>query len=434
MSWTGPKKAPRMKSEFQLQQNPKHTWEVVQKFGTEGGGMNAGIFKVKLVGDPLDRRFIEKRFDVETILTGWAEKEVVIMNQVKDHEGAVKIYDHFVDMKARKASIFMEFCDMGDLEGVIRGVMQFGPINEHKIWNWFIGLMETLVYLHRGPTPEDDRAVLLYWNHIYHRDIKPANLFLKSDPEKRMIIAKLADFGGADSAHYTFQNKTRATARRNEIYTGGFDAPEYPIYTGATDVWQMALSIACVCVPNVAPQSKQHPTGRAWDQKQPAGRHYSRELNSILSWCLDSDAIRRPRPLDIVKRSKETYSRIKNHLPPDKNPMDVPRQAKASAQAPQPDSSPGPRAATGQRPQIPPHAFSDPEVDRAGRRNNQYGAFVQNQRMPMSPRAVDEVIRNGGGTPHLGLPGGFVPSQGPPWSGSEYFPQSSSGQGGYRRS
>jgi hypothetical protein len=117
--------------------------------------------------------------------------------------------------------------------------------------------------------------------------------------------------------------------------------------------------------------------------------------------------------------------------------MEVVRQAKDSAkgaQAPQPESSPGSRAVEGQRPGIPPHAFSNPMLQKTGHTNDLYGAYVQNQRAPMSPRAVNEVIRIGGGTPQTVLPGGFVPAYGPPGLGRGYFPQYGPGNGGYKKS
>jgi NIMA (never in mitosis gene a)-related kinase len=425
-----------MRSEFKVQNQTRRNWQMVQNLGTEGGGMNAGIFKVKLVGDPYDRYFIEKRFEEDIIGRGWATKEIMLMNQLKDHDGVVKVVDHFVDEHAKKASVFMEFCDVGDLAGVIKGARAAGPVNEHKIWKWLIDLMDTLVYLHRGPKPEDDRSVHLYWNVIYHRDIKPANIFLKTDRQKGEIVAKLADFGASDSAHYSFQTKERHALRETDVYTDGWEPPEHPLYSGATDVWQLALSIASICVPNLSPRSRNNPQGQGWDKNQPAGRNYSRELNEILKWCLDDNANRRPRPLEISKRLKETYSRIKNHLRRDDKPMEVVRQAKDSAkgaQAPQPESSPGLGALEGQRPGIPPHAFSDSALQRTDHTNDRYGAYVQNQRAPMSPRAVNEVIRNGGGTPQPVLPGGFVPAYGPPGLGKGYFPQYGPGNGGYRK-
>ncbi|KAF2031634.1 kinase-like protein [Setomelanomma holmii] len=431
--------APKMKSNFKVQKRPKWTWKVVESFGQSGGGMNGGIFKVQAEGDVYhDRYFIEKRFSMRRVEgeppPEWAAKEIQLMYQLKDHDGVVKIVDHFVDESLTKASVYMEYCELGDLGGVIKGVKESGPVNEHKIWKWFIDLMDTLVYMHRGPNPENNNDVMKHWNIIHHLDIKPQNIFLTKDKDKGEIIVKLADFGGSVSATWNFQTKTRKEVRRSDVQSQGWDAPEAPNCSAATDVWQIALSIACVCVPNMNPRSGLNPNGVPWDKFQPAGRNYSQELNSVLIWCLTDDERQRPGAMEISKRAKEMYSQIKYHLRADDNPMYVATGGSKGAkrpQAPWPGLSLGPRAADRHRPGLQEHTLSDPGVQRRGLGNNQYGPFVQNQQAPMSPRANDEGIRNGGGTPQYGgLPRGFIPGHSPHEFGGGYFGR---GGGWYRR-
>ena len=425
------KSLPKLKDEIQFQTRPRRQWVIVEELGHQNGGGNAGIAKVEAKDDPYDRYFIEKRFKAEHVEWRVPHKEIALLRQLGDHPNILKMFDYFIDEQKKKASVYLEYCDAGDLEAVLIASRQ-DRVPERKIWKWFMGLIDALVYCHRGPDPDDDRKVLLYWNVIWHRDIKPPNIFLKTDRQKGEVVAKLADFGFSESVHMAYESKKKADVSLSEAYTPGFEPPEHPEYTGATDVWQLALCIACVCAGNLNPWSKENPLGKRWDRDQPAGPHYSKELNDILSWCLNDDKTRRPTPMQIAKRLKEMYVRVKTSLPPDPQPMAVPgRQSKQAAQTPN-ASSPGPHGADQrqkQRPNLPAHAFSNPEMEMNGQRGNRYQNLVQDQRSPYSPGTANQIIHEGGGTPYGGLPGGFTPGYGQGY-GSGYGRDGYFGRGG----
>jgi serine/threonine protein kinase len=394
---------PPLRSQFKHQTRPRRQWLIVQEFGKQGGGCNDGIAKVELKDDPIERVYIEKRFLSEHIEMGVAHKEIALLHQLGDWPGVVKMVDHFVDTQRKKASVYLEYCDGRDLESVIiKCAKEHRRIHERKIWDWFISLMDTLVYLHRGPNPENERDVILYWNVVYHCDIKPGNIFLKTDRSKGKVVAKLADFGCSQSEHLAQVTKSRNRVGFASATTPGFEPPEHPKYSGATDVWQLALCIACVCTATINPRSRENRSGQSWSRSQPAGQYYSRELNEILAWCLNDDAKKRPMPMDISRRLKAKFQTVS--LPRDDQPLVVLGSRKDhTSQGSHPASSPGERA-NDKRPGLHPHAFSDPEVDRMEHRGNQYAEFVQNQRFMM---------HGGRGLPPPRLPGGFVHGYGP---------------------
>jgi serine/threonine protein kinase len=426
------KKGFSMRSNFVIQEQPRRQWIVVQEFGKFAGGVNGGIAKVELKDDPIDRYFIEKRFAAKHVPDeNYAEKEISLMYQLQDHENIVKMWDHFLDKKAVRASIYMELCDAGDMQDVINAVYhQNRHVPERTVWKWFIGCMDALVYIHYGPEPDNEVFSRKYWNQIYHRDLKPGNVFLKRDSQKKEIVAKLADFGCSISDQFTKINKDRTLASTTSAHTPGFDPPEHPDFSVATDVWQMALVIVCVCTGLGNPRSKTNKDGVDWDKQQPAGRQYTRELNDVLKWCLTVEQKRRPKSREVLKRLKEKYNKVKDSLPRDERPMDIfwqPRIDKPSSEAQQPASSPEPRAANSQqrfqqhRPGLSGHAFSDPGADRMEHMGNRYPGMIQHQRRPMSPNSIDEIVNGGGGHSQHGfsggygepqLPGGFVPGFG----------------------
>ncbi|CAO2648602.1 Nn.00g078690.m01.CDS01 [Neocucurbitaria sp. VM-36] len=373
---------------------PKLHWETIKSLGSMGGGINAGIAKVRTKDDPLGRVFIEKRFSADHILYKIAHKEMALLYQVGDHPYITTLIDHFVDEMAKKASVYMEFCDRGslmDILSIIRNGQQ--RVNEHKLWRWFIQSMDALVYCHRGHEPDNDRAVM-NWARIYHRDLKPANILLtRTEVEGKMqIVAKLADFGCAQSDEWTVQTKPRSSASQASAGSPGFDQPEFPRFSGSSDVWQLALVFVCMCGLRGSPRSRQNPQGTQWNRDRPAGPGYSNELSSVLKWCLDKDPTTRPEALDVLESLKHAYNEVKTRLPPDNQPLEIfDPLGNQRPYIPHPMPSPGhgpPMFYPGfgqhpGRPGPPRHPWSDPEVGRIGRIPNDYVSFVNGRRSPL---------------------------------------------------
>lgn len=282
--------------------------------------MNAGIFRVKATNDTLGRVFVEKRFGQKEIRSRMAQREIRILHQVGDHPNITKMIDHFLDESACRSSVFLEYCDAGSMLDLVEKVaISPSRVNEHKIWAWFIQATEALLYCHRGPNPKHDSEAMK-WDVVYHRDIKPANILLKR--ESNQIVAKLADFGCATSQSWTWLEKADADASRASIVTIGFDAPEFPTFNSATDIWQLALTMVCVCTGILAPYSRRCPKGQRWDKASPSGAAYSTELNDVLRWCL-TDLGRRPNTAMVLEKLKEKYRSVKDRLPTDAQPLEL---------------------------------------------------------------------------------------------------------------
>lgn len=231
--------------------------------------------------------------------------------------------DHFYDRTVPEGAVYLEYCAVGTMADVATGVVKGAHVNEHKIWAWFSQLSSALGYCHRGPQPQmsDDEIFQSGWSRIYHRDIKPGNILLTM--EDNCVIAKLADFGFATTEDYLALERDAEKAATVPGGTPGFDAPEYPMFGGPSDVWQLGLSILCVCTGIEAPRSKSFPQGQGWNKDRLTGSSYSRELNSILRKCLDKNCQTRILVYPLMAGIENTYNTIRDQLPVDKRPNRV---------------------------------------------------------------------------------------------------------------
>ena len=127
--------------------------------------------------------------------------EVNILNNLQ-HPSIVQYHHHFIEKKALKIYIVMEYCAGGDLQRVVRKcIKQNEQISEEFIWKVFAQIVSGLFYCHRRTDlnpinrGEDDATRAAYSNFegpqkILHRDLKPGNIFLDSNND-----VKLGDFG-----------------------------------------------------------------------------------------------------------------------------------------------------------------------------------------------------------------------------------------------
>lgn len=172
--------------------------------GTKGG-MNGGVFVVRMKNLPT-RLFIEKRFKAEQLEVGKAEIDLIR----KLNHSALTNYSAaaFVDQPNLKmASLYIEFCDRGSLDDLIRAyksrqtIARPPPIPpEAFIWHAFGGLLDALVYLQIGTgllhLKNPSRPAR--WTPMLHRDMKPDNVLLRSRStvgSKKYFYCVLSDFG-----------------------------------------------------------------------------------------------------------------------------------------------------------------------------------------------------------------------------------------------
>lgn len=151
--------------------NRPSCWIRVNDLGTQGGGLNEGIVLVKheQKGHIL---WVEKRLDGKTIEGGIAMHEIEVMERLAEfkHPYIVQIKDWYIDPERKLGSIFMEYCDLGSMDALIKRHIQAGrrPIGEHYIWRWFTQLSQALAFCHFGPDYNDPKEFMA-WNTIFHR-------------------------------------------------------------------------------------------------------------------------------------------------------------------------------------------------------------------------------------------------------------------------
>ncbi|USP80652.1 hypothetical protein yc1106_07926 [Curvularia clavata] len=309
---------------IQYQSRPKQSWRVIEDLGTMNGGLNAGIAKVRC-SNPNARGivFIEKRFGEKELKHKIAHREIQLLHQISDHKNIVTMVDHFLNETYMRAALYLEFCDIGSLDKVVYEVAQGRHINERKVWRWFYQICNAIAYCHCGPDPRmsDDEILQSGWGRIYHRDIKPGNILLTR--EDGQIVAKLADFGCAVSEDYLAQEKNEQRAKRQQVGTKGYDAPEYPYFSGASDVWQLGVTIICVCTGIMWPWSNMNPSGERWDESRPAEIKYSRTLSSIIKLCLVRNPRMRSTAYQVLKALDEESVIMTSKLPKDEFPLQV---------------------------------------------------------------------------------------------------------------
>lgn len=289
-----------------------------------GGGIGVGIGLAQSPNDPEGGTCTEKRFGKEHIEDGFAQKEIAILQHLGYHPYITKMRDHFVDEAEKKAVVYIEHCDMGSLAAVHAKANMGNRVHEHKVWQWFIQIMEALVYCHRGPDPSNERAAK-QWQKIYHLGVQPGNIFLtkaKVNGEMR-IVAKLGNFARARGEQREFTEKARSRANLMADQMQGFDPPDQRLIGKSTDVWQLALTMVCICGLQGAPRSRRHPYGAKWDKDRPAGQVYSSELSSVLKGFLNEDVNRRPGTFDSLKKLKQAYDRVKHKLPADNHRLEI---------------------------------------------------------------------------------------------------------------
>ncbi|KAK0300769.1 hypothetical protein LTS00_001027 [Friedmanniomyces endolithicus] len=277
-------------------------------------GKGAGVNLVRRQSDGV--LYIEKLVPVSTpIQQARAIAEIDALTQLT-LAGAPsyinRMLECFLEPGTAFGSIILEYCEAGTVYNLIqRKTLARQQPKEALIWHTLAGLSKALHFCHTGidvdrfdqPPPQD-------WNTLCHLDLKPVNVFFTRDGGKNGIPRLvLGDFGCAT----TWQDIQDGTAKRTLQLRGtpGWFPPECHAsseggwdgdYGIPTDIWQMGAVAQAICRLIMVPDMSFVMAERA------CGRQYSRELNEVVTICMNPDPLKRPSAAKVageVKRQME---------------------------------------------------------------------------------------------------------------------------------
>ncbi|KAI9644333.1 hypothetical protein NHQ30_007690 [Ciborinia camelliae] len=201
----------------------RHDFEIVHTIddGSGGiggiGGMNGGVHVVRYRGAMKDKLYVEKRFKKDDLQhrrdgkPGLGIVEILITHRVI-HGGLASFIEGFIapDMiNPTSGSLYLEFCDLGSLNDLIKCYAQRLHTNEEShiperfVWHAMSGLCDALAYLWGGKNFVSDETARETgpekgWKPILHRDMKPDNILIRSRSDlksKKYPYLVISDFG-----------------------------------------------------------------------------------------------------------------------------------------------------------------------------------------------------------------------------------------------
>eukprot|EP00764_Aduncisulcus_paluster_P010436 gnl/Carplike_NY0171/3635_a4910_338.p1 GENE.gnl/Carplike_NY0171/3635_a4910_338~~gnl/Carplike_NY0171/3635_a4910_338.p1 ORF type:complete len:546 (+),score=49.03 gnl/Carplike_NY0171/3635_a4910_338:133-1638(+) len=199
--------------------------------------------------------------------------EVRVLASIYDPH-VIAYFDSFAEKD--KLFIIMEYSPKGDLSKRIKQrKLSRNPFPEDTVWLFFIQMCLGLQSLHK--------------KHILHRDLKSANIFINDDK-----TIKIGDLGVARVL------KGKNSLAKTSIGTPYYISPEIwrnVPYDAKSDIW----SLGCLLYEMLTfkhPFDGRDMRGLAHAVLQgkyhPIPSRYSRELASIVAWCLQRDSSKRP--------------------------------------------------------------------------------------------------------------------------------------------
>lgn len=174
-------------------------FKVIKAIVVAEGCNNAGIYKV--LHHKTNVVCIEKRFIPEHIYGGLADAEMDLLRSLKHENISEYVHGFIEDGYAARASLYMDFCDMGSLNDTLeKYAMENRGISEGFVWSAFKQLANALGYIQFGDPDvvygDNAESCSPYWPKIIHRDIYPRNIFLKKSSTNIPRVV-LGDFGVA---------------------------------------------------------------------------------------------------------------------------------------------------------------------------------------------------------------------------------------------
>jgi len=221
--------------------------------------MNGGVYSVCLKSN-LNRFYVEKRFTKEQY--DLAVSEIRLLHKLR-HGSLTTFTDAFMDPVEKIASVYVEFCDLGDLSGIIKAYSLHesrAVVPEQFIWHVFIGLVDGLAFLQGGRKflTAPDYNPRPGWVPILHRDMKPDNVLLRSRStlsSSKYPYCVISDFGLAGTENDWIQKGSGACGTSlyfaPELCLKPYPKNEYELthFTGPykhsakSDLWAVGASV-----------------------------------------------------------------------------------------------------------------------------------------------------------------------------------------------
>jgi serine/threonine protein kinase len=331
-------------------ENLRHKFEIVyaiDKGDGSLGGMNGGVFVVRIKGLS-SRVFVEKRFKPDSIT--FAIEEIQMLRRVC-HSSLTFYNAAFVTPDLRNASVYVEFCDRGSLEDMIKEFSKRGnaypapSVPEAFVWHVFTGLCDGLAYLQGGESfyRNPNAKSRSDWVPILHRDVKPDNVLLRSRHtvgSAKYFYCVLSDFGLAcedrDDRDPNVNQWQRTGAKlgtkpywapellyenipvANPYAPGAADAwsyyPEPHRHTRFSDLWALGACIYNLCTPSkeglshisLVSKPRNLPFDKYFDLKDSRVRdlrvpdQYSPQLRKAVRIATTWNVFRRPSPVRMI--------------------------------------------------------------------------------------------------------------------------------------
>ncbi|KAI9345000.1 kinase-like domain-containing protein [Obelidium mucronatum] len=245
--------------------------------------------------------------------------EVNILRELR-HPNIVRYYERFVDRERSKIFIIMEWCEGGDLAGIIKQCKKENKrIPEDVVWNLLTQLLLALQECHNGSSSSNSSSTgngladissssVVACNStgsgshptILHRDIKPENVFLDNSQN-----VKLGDFGLS-----RIIANPEIDFAKTFVGTPFYMSPELvseTSYNTKSDIWALGCLIYELCALEPPFQAK---TQSGLTQKIQQGRidalpsQYSSELMVAIKAMLNVNYMKRPSTTEFLKHPR----------------------------------------------------------------------------------------------------------------------------------
>ncbi|KDN49243.1 kinase-like protein, partial [Tilletiaria anomala UBC 951] len=225
--------------------------------------------------------------------------------RVMSHANIVKYEDRFVDVDDKILYIIMEYCDGGDLGGLIKKCRKTNTLlPEETVWSYLAQMTSGLHACHNRmvqpeepstglPSAHSTSNIVTQRSVILHRDLKPENVFLDGDQR-----VKLGDFGLSKEMQTDFT----ATYVGTPYYMSP-ELSEGKRYDTKSDIWALGCIAyeLCALSPPFDAKTQEELTRKIRLGKVPRlPTAYSEGLGHIINSMLQLEPRRRPSTTDML--------------------------------------------------------------------------------------------------------------------------------------